>query len=455
MLKGHLRELARQTITSADDDRSYIECGVHRTAHYHPARDDEVVALESFTPAVASLAAFSDFVAVAQPSDAHRVVLQFVYDCLERHHAPRFDIAAFDLTWTSFVDELSTPYWRFLSVCQLENFVSDVQLADLVDGVSIHDRSTYGFKEHGWSDFQVKKLYEEIGYASTYILVAEDKLPKSPENLYFSSTTEPVIKSHRMLRALRLAKEGDVHIGGDTMIGRVFTNRPAGSGFSSSGGASAHGTSPRWPGPGYFLSTSDVAHVATLYSQLTAIGAMQGRGPFNLDLALRSFFSSYDRIPEMPDTRLVDLVTAAEALLGTENEIIFRLSFRIAALLGSTDSERVAIFTDMRAFYDTRSRVAHGAPLKPKHQARLENYSVLRGYVRRLLTAFLHLATSPARRTYGTKFFTEQLDIVLQHEQQRAALRMSMGLIDPETLTVVREGVGWPEYGHPKAPNAY
>ncbi|GIH06660.1 hypothetical protein Rhe02_47270 [Rhizocola hellebori] len=426
-LKSCLHKLAQEVLVRARDDSSQLKLGVHRTALYSDAGDREVTGLGSFAPSTEALLLVTGFTDIADPSEVGRVVLQFTYDCLERHHAPEFDTTAFDQTWASFVEELTTPYWRFLSVCQLENFVSDAQFLDLGDGISIHDRTTYGFEEHGWSDFQVKTLYSDWNYASNFILLAEELVPKAPTNLILGGTTEPIMKSHRMIRALRLAKEGDVHIGGDSVIGRMLTNRPAGSGFTPNGGSSTHGTSPRWPGPPFSISTSDIARVTTLYDQLTVIGAMQGRTPYNLDLALRSFHSSYDRIPAMADTRMVDLVTAAEALLGTENEIIFRLSFRMAGLLASSDAERTAIFGDMKAFYDTRSKVVHGAPLKPKHQACLKNYSVLRDHVRRIIVGFLCLATSSSH-SYSGKFFTEQLDAALQDGRQRDDLRTAMGL---------------------------
>ena len=39
------------------------------------------------------------------------------------------------------------------------------------------------------------------------------------------------------------------------------------------------------------------------------------------------------------DTKLVDAITALEAVLGTETEIAFKLSFRVASLLAATDDD--------------------------------------------------------------------------------------------------------------------
>lgn len=127
-----------------------------------------------------------------------------------------------------------------------------------------------------------------------------------------------------------------------------------------------------------------------------------GRGPGNLDLALRSFISSYDRFPARRDSQLVDVVTAAEALLGTESEITFRLAFRGAGMLGRTTGERLQVFEDMKDFYDVRSKIVHGATLKgwrPKMLARSDD---TREFIRRLLVAFVRLAASSSSTRYIT-----------------------------------------------------
>ncbi len=287
----------------------------------------------------------------------------------------------------------------------------------------------------GWSDFEIEKLYENWEARDQYVLVAAERLPKAPDNLVLSGTGQEVRKAFRMLRALRLAKEGDVHIGGGRlMLGRVLTTRPAGSGFSPPSGAAMQGQIARWPGGTYSLSASDASRVQALYDQLKVIEGMGEQAPYNLNLALRSFASSYDRIPAENDTKLVDLITATESLLGTGVEISFRLSFFIAGILARTDSERLTIFDEMRAFYDTRNRVVHGGSLEAKHRAHLENYPTLRNYVRRLLLAYMRLATTSGHG-YNPKSLRRRLDSVLQDAQQRSALRAAMGLQQKAVVT--------------------
>jgi hypothetical protein len=126
--------------------------------------------------------------------------------------------------------------------------------------------------------------------------------------------------------------------------------------------------------------------------------------------------------------RLVDLITTLEALLGAETEIAFKLAFRVAGLLGTSDAERASIFNEMKAYYDTRSRVVHGGQLKAKHQRHLTNQAELQSYVRRLLRAAVHLRTEGENHTYSKRFFREDLDAALLDEATRDPLRRAMGL---------------------------
>jgi hypothetical protein len=391
-------------------------------------RDARITGLPTFAPAVTELQALQQFLAIADPAEATRVVLQFTYDFLERQSSSRFDDNAFAATWSSFEEELARSEWTYLGICYLENLECDADSIELGDGVTIHNRSSYRFREAGWSDFQIEKLYENWKGRGLYVLVTEDQVPKTPDNLVLGGSGTEVSKAFRMLRALRLAKEGDVHIGGGTQtLGRVLATRPAGSGFSPDPGAEMHGFITRWPGAAYSLSASDASRIRALYDQLVAIEGMGESAPYNLNLALRSFASSYDRLPAQNDTKLVDLITATESLFGINVELSFRLSFYTAGIVAGTDRERVLIFTEMRDFYNTRNRVVHGGALDTTQRAHLENYPVLRDYVRRLLVAYMHLATTSGHG-YDPKPLRKSLDSVLQDAQQRSALRAAMGL---------------------------
>jgi hypothetical protein len=176
--------------------------------------------------------------------------------------------------------------------------------------------------------------------------------------------------------------------------------------------------------------------VCDLYDVVTRYEAAGDKAPVNINLALRSFSDIYERRDQWRnDTQLVDAITAAEALLGTRAELAFTLAFRVAAMLGNDDDERVGIFESMKGYYDTRSRVVHGGSelynkqgqLKDKPRSYLENQQDLRDYVRRLLVGFLRLAVSGGH-PFDSAFFKDGLDSALLHSTRRFELRLAMGL---------------------------
>jgi hypothetical protein len=152
-----------------------------------------------------------------------------------------------------------------------------------------------------------------------------------------------------------------------------------------------------------------------------------GASPGNLAIALNTFTSTYDRWPAHQDSQLLDSITALEALLGTDSEIAFKLAFRVSALLGSSDAERGQLLKAMKDFYDTRSKLVHGAGIKAKHQHCLEQVDELRSLVRRLLRAFVGFAANPSQ-TYNKEFFHVRLDIALVDATEREKLRTALGL---------------------------
>jgi hypothetical protein len=168
------------------------------------------------------------------------------------------------------------------------------------------------------------------------------------------------------------------------------------------------------------------AAYSQIYAELKTLEKTgYGASPGNLAIALRSFMGTYDRWPTLQDTQLLDTITALEALLGTETEIAFKLAFRVAALLASSDAERAQMLKTMKVFYDTRSTLVHGDALKPKHHQCLEGVDDLRSLVRKLLRAFVTLAANPSA-IYNKTFFEEQLDMALVDATEREKLRAAL-----------------------------
>jgi len=81
----------------------------------------------------------------------------------------------------------------------------------------------------------------------------------------------------------------------------------------------------------------------------------------------------------------------------------------------------------LKDFYNTRSRVIHGANLQAKHQTLLQRVDELRNIVKRLLVAFIRLGnTKPVE--YGKNFWQEKLDGMLVNTMERGKLRVALGL---------------------------
>jgi len=423
--------IAKEAHSSASGGSGELAIGRPGAATFNESRDSAIAGLSHFEACVEEVRKLEEFSRFARPQDAQRIVLQFVYDFLEASSDLEFATSTFDGAWASFQSELESDSWTYLATCYLENFASNLEHQALVDGISIHHRSNYDFRGMGWSDFQLEKLHENWHGRGMHVVVAEDRIAKSPDNLILMGTGVPEQKIIKMLCALRLTKEGDVGIGQDGPLWSIFNHRRSGSGFPPPSGVSRSSRSTGIQfGQPYTLDPADVPEVAHRYTQLGIIEAYSGKSIFNIDLAIKYFESSYDRVPLRSDACVVDLATSAEALLGTKLESAFRLASRAAGLLGGSDDERKRIFELMRSCYDARSTIVHGSELKPKHAAILEDYREFRSLVRRLISAFLYLIEHPHNR-YTKKYFAEtDVDIDLQSSRDRTALREAMGLRD-------------------------
>jgi len=91
---------------------------------------------------------------------------------------------------------------------------------------------------------------------------------------------------------------------------------------------------------------------------------------------------------------VVGAVTALEALLTKKEEtesLTYRLSMRIANLLGHDVDARKAICLDVKNFYNLRSRIVHGVELDKKLLNRLNELDSLRETLRRVLLSVMAL----------------------------------------------------------------
>jgi hypothetical protein len=392
-------------------------------AFYDTAKDEIFTSLDDFQSAEQSLVSISLLPERYGVGEVRRLTLQFIYQLLARLGEPEFDEEVFESLWVDFLAELEEPQWVFRAVANVRYVTAEDALFDLGDGVSIRGRSFEELSELGFSEAELQRLADDwSGFgASSYVMLVEDRVEKSPDNLILSSLGTEFTKAQRALEALRLLAPGDIG------IGRMWVRRVARFNVGL-GGIQMVGYPIPTFGSNYELTDSIADAVPAMYDALRQLETSgYGGAPGNLDPALRSFMATYDRPLAGGDSRVLDAITSVEAVLGSGIEISFKLSFRVAGILAADDEERVQIFNEMKAYYDLRSRLVHGETLKEKHRQLVADVEPLRHIVRALLRGFIRLALTPGHG-YGKQFFQERLDAALLDEAERHRLRSALGI---------------------------
>jgi hypothetical protein len=91
---------------------------------------------------------------------------------------------------------------------------------------------------------------------------------------------------------------------------------------------------------------------------------------------------------------VVDLVISLESLLVPEDEgIAFKLSQRVANLLGTDASRRKELFKSVKDFYGLRSRTVHGAKVRPKEINLGRQLDDLREITRKIILSVMALVS--------------------------------------------------------------
>jgi hypothetical protein len=250
-------------------------------------------------------------------------------------------------------------------------------------------------------------------------LVIESEATKTPSNFLMGNDGNEYPCAARTLLAMRLLAPGDVR------IGRLFTARPASFNVGL-GGLSSLGFTYWHLGTAYQLAPSLVPQIQKTCQNLLALEQQSSKANRTLLLALRSFSSIYDRLLHQAEDRVVDAITALEALWRLDQELSFKLAFRTASLLAMSDDERVRILETLSDYYRIRSKLVHGGSLSDAQEQQLREDEPLRSIVRRTLRAFLHLAVSPGDWTLQR--LSEEADRTLLHGELRRGLQAAMGI---------------------------
>jgi Apea-like HEPN len=419
--KGGLHALVEEMIKYAQGRGQHIDHHRHRSPYMDREYDEQFIRLNAFTDALHHIEVLPEVHQSYGVDEAERMVLQFLYAYLDDVPDLALDKQCFESIWSRFRRELSIAEWRHIGITILQNFRSPLGRIEIADDVAVCLRTledmqgTVGQDELGW-------LMEDWtqGARGSHALLVEHHEPKSPQNVFSTDAFHTVNKIHRALLPLRLLKEGDVR------TGRFFFSRPALLPTrmpvqGSSGSAS-------WrPGEEYQLNDHDLPRLRDYYALLLRFERFHAEAWKNVSIALRRFTAVYDNDWNQPEDRVIDAVIAIEALLGTDHEITYRLSTRVASILASSDDDRRALYKDMKLYYDTRSTIIHGGELKKKHHPVIQDSALLMKVVRRLLLGFLRVATGSSQFN-KRKTFNEAIDELLLHAHDREEVRQAMGL---------------------------
>ena len=358
-------------------------------------------------------------------SEVWRLTLHFVYACFTQAPPPQvLDGASFDTMWTCFGAELSSPTWTFALVANLRNLRTSSEVISVIDGVRIYSRGSVELRRILGSLIDAVNRDWREGVGGTHVLVVTKDVQKEPTNFLLSGDVAGLYPlMQQALVALRLLRPGDVR------VGRIFYIRFARFPFNP-GGITSSGFSTWNPGAEYVLDEGIIPAIRDILERLARVELSNWK---KLHVALRSFNEIYERYLGQAEDRVLDDVTAIEALVGSKLESSFKVAFRVASILAAADDERVLLFDTVREFYSLRSLIAHGAELKSKDQAKLNDEEALRNIARRLVVAFIYLTDSGlyANAKAFAKALDEddEVDGRLLHADKRAELRRGMGLV--------------------------
>ena len=422
-VKSAYRALVEEVLSQANRNAWGVK-DLRGIAFFDPSRDARVQSAHEFDAFVAGISGLPLIDDRFGPEQGRRFALQLVYEYFRLVDTPRLDESAIERVWGNFTSELEDSNWTTRGVANLRNFSSGAYPIDLGDGVSLRGRHFEELESMGFSGGPLEGIKSDwYGFgASSFVLVAENIVAKRPDNLLMLNSNSVWVKAQRTLGSLRLLA------GGDLGLGPMWVVRSARFNVGLGGTVTVGAAIPGAAGSEYVWSADIGSAYPSVYAELEKLEHDgYGGSPGNLDLALRSFMATYDRWPPFSDSKLLDSVTALEAILGSGSEIAFKLSFRVASLLASSDAERSALLGELKGFYDTRSTLVHGGQPGKKHQARLGRVDELRAIVRRLLRAFVGFAAAGSG-PYSKTFFKEDLDAALVDSAQRHKLRQTLKL---------------------------
>jgi hypothetical protein len=350
-VKNALRVFTEDALGLIRDSGEGLKTFRNRILFIDIAADRRIIDLPTFAEAVSAIESLPTFVTQAEKGQGRRIVLRFIGLLASRLNEPIFDTGVFEAVSDYLRAELSTNEWTYIGVANLQNFRTSSNLLDLGDGITIRVLSFVDLPILlKWGDDEFKHFTDDFIQGelnSEHVLLVEQKVPKSHDNFMLGTTGLEWTKAQKMLMGLRLLKPGDVR------IGRMFHSR------SLSFNLGLDRTRPTgitgWhPGKVYKLEPAEIDDFRRIYRLIENFHKTYSEKWPNVEVALRSFSSMYDRYSHQAEDCILDAITALEALFAIGAELSFRLAFLTATILSSNDDERVNSFCEIRKYYKIR-----------------------------------------------------------------------------------------------------
>jgi len=164
--------------------------------------------------------------------------------------------------------------------------------------------------------------------------------------------------------------------------------------------------------PHYQFNSAEVSFFLSFINEFYTAWPTLQKYP-QIDLALHRYAKESAMYGES-----VDLMISLEALLVPEEEgIAYRLSQRVANLLGPDAASRKELFRRIRDCYSLRSKIVHGAKFKEKELNAAQQLDWLREITRRVLLSVMALATE---MDLGSDFYASLNDMCFDDDLRRS-----------------------------------
>jgi len=355
------------------------------------AHEKELKGLQEFVDCANFLMKFNSIKKEDRGSIEWTYLISFLIYYLDTAKTLSFNQKMFDQTYKEIEDYFYSDKLNFIATAPLQNFECEVSELNLGNGLKIRKITNQEFSELCRSAKEIGgllPLHEAMNIE--YIIEVPYGIQKGEP----ISHQEPGEKFDKLVSALRLFKSG---IFGFNILQSKSPSWQPMMGTTTSG-RTFYKT---FSGNKYKLTKSESKDFIKFWDEYKTCDFTNNKF---LEVAIKRFNYSHER--EKPEDKLIDYTVSLEALFLKEEEkaeLSYRLSIRMAILLGKNKKDRKEIFSNVRKAYDLRSKIIHGSTRASNEDVR-EIVIKIENYLRESIKLFLDLIK--------TKSYEEIIDAI-------------------------------------------